>query len=134
MHTAIVLLALGLSIGVSAGALSDTADDFRLTELAAIRAEHSVSRFVGDCASAGCGSSPLGACARVPLSQPCSIVLDSETTLKACITDQGGVVVDAVIEWSPRVFLGIAPAVATVAADLGAFARSASEALRPCSP
>ena len=123
MHSAIVLLSLGLAVAVAGGSLVDHAELITSHNLGADRAERAASAFVGGCGSEGCDQSIVN-----------TTRLDG-TVLTGCVRQaEGGSVlqVDARVPWNPRVFTGLTPARGRVVVDLGGFSVPAIAVLNPC--
>lgn len=123
MHTAIVLLALGLAVAVASGSLADHAELITSHNLGADRAERAAASFIESCASGGCDESTVN-----------TTRLDG-TALTGCVTQANArsvLYVDARVPWTPRVFTGLTPARGSVIVDLGGFSEPASDRLSPC--
>ena len=123
MHTAIVLLSLGLAVAVTTGSLADHAELITNSNLAADRAERAAARFVDGCGSQGCDRSTVN-----------TTRLDG-TILSGCVDQTGGspvLRVDAGFAWQPRVFTNLTPATGAVAVELGGFGFSAAAVLGGC--
>ena len=123
MHTAIVLLSLGLAVAAATGALSDHGEFITNQNLAAARAERAAAVFVRSCGSEGCDPAIVD-----------STRLDG-TVLTGCVRQGEGrsvLQVDARLSWTPGVLTGLTPARGMVAVDLGGFSAPASAVLRPC--
>ena len=123
MHTAIVLLALGLAVAAATGSLADHAELIANRNLAADRAERAVDSFIHRCGSTGCNPQVVNADRA------------DGTVLSGCVYQSSGASVlrvDASIDWDPRVFTGLTPVTATAAVDLGGFGPSAAASLKRC--
>ena len=126
MHTAIVLLSLGMAVAVAAGSLADHAELITERNLAADRAERAAASFIEGCGSQGCDRTTINAEAGDR---------SEGTSLDSCVHSSGGAEVlrvRASVVWTPRVFTGLAPATATVAIDLGGFSAAANAVLDQC--
>lgn len=123
MHSAIVLLSLGLAVAVASGSLADHAELTTSHNLGADRADRAAVAFVSSCASDGCDRSIVN-----------TTRLDG-TVLAGCVRQvEAGffLQVDARVPWNPRVFTGLTPARGMVAVDLGGFSVPAIAVLNPC--
>ncbi len=123
MHTAIVLLSLGLAVAVATGALADHAELITNRNLAAERAERAAAAFVDACGSRGCEAAAVNSTRR------------RGTALSGCLSGDAAAAVlrvQATVAWSPRVFTGLAPAQAISVVDLGGFSASAATVLKRC--
>ncbi|MXW42372.1 MAG: hypothetical protein F4138_04440 [Acidimicrobiia bacterium] len=123
MHTAILLLALGMAVAVAAGSVSDHGELLTTRNLAAHRAERAAQTFVQGCASGGCQSGDV------------SQTTSQNIRLTGCIRQSGdstALMVEASLAWSPQVFMGLTPAKASTVVDLGGFAASAEAVLPQC--
>ncbi len=121
MHTAILLLALGMATALLAGSLSDHAELITNRNLAAQRAERATQAFIQGCSSDGC--------------QQVSQVLRSTTRLRGCIQSNSKsttLTVQADMPWKPRVLVGLTPATAITVVDITSFAASAAAVLPRC--
>ena len=123
MHSAIVLLSLGLAVAVASGSLADHAELITSRNLGAERAERAATDFVDSCASGGCDQTIVN-----------STRLDG-TVLSGCVRRAQGsalIRVDASVPWNPRVFTGLTPARGVLAIDLRGFGVPATAVLNPC--
>ncbi len=123
MHTAIVLLSLGLAVAVASGSLADHGELIANGNLAVYRAERASAVFIGECSSQGCDTNTVN-----------TTRLDG-TALSGCVQQAGGratLRVQARVPWNPRVFTGLTPATGTVAVDVGGFGVPIAAALGPC--
>ena len=123
MHSAIVLLSLGLAVALASGSLVDHAELITGNNLGADRAERAAAAFVDSCGSEGCDWSIVN-----------TTRLDG-TVLEGCArqTTGGSILqVDARVPWDPRVFAGLTPARSKVAVELGGFSAPAIAILAPC--
>lgn len=126
VHTAIVLLSLGMAVAVAAGSLADHAALITNRNLAADRAERAAASFIEGCSSQGCDRKTI--IAKVG-------DRSDQTVLESCVHSSGGAAVlrvGASVPWRPRVFTGLTPATATVAVDLGGFSALAIAVLDQC--
>ena len=122
MHTAIVLLSLGMAVAVATGSLADHANLITNRNLAADRAERAATLFVEGCTSRGCDRKTVNR-------------KGQGTELESCFHPTAGTTVlrvRASVPWTPRVFTGLTPATATVAVDLGGFSVPAMAVLDQC--
>ena len=123
MHSAIVLLSLGLAVAVASGSLADHAESITSRNMATDRAERVAAAFVGSCSSEGCDPSIVN-----------TARLDG-TVLAGCVNQaEGGSIleVNARIPWNPRVFTDLTPARGMVAIELGGFSVPAAAVLKSC--
>ena len=123
MHSAIVLLSLGLAVALVSSSLVDHAELITSHNLGAERAERAAAAFVDSCGSKGCDRGIVN-----------TTRLDG-TVLEGCVRHaKGGAVleVDARVPWNPQVFTGLTPARGKVAVDLGGFSAPAIAILNPC--
>ncbi len=123
MYTAIVLLALGIGIALTTGSLADHGELITNRNLAAVRAERAAARFIDTCGGRGCDSDTVN-----------TTRIDG-TALAGCVSRNAGssvLRVTARVAWTPRVLIGLTPATATVAVDLGGFAVPAAAVLERC--
>lgn len=123
MHSAIVLLSLGLAVAVASGSLADHATLITSHNLGADRAERAAAAFISSCSSGGCDRGIV------------NITRLDGTVLAGCVrqVEAGAFLqVDARVPWSPRVFTGLTPARGVVAVDLGGFSVPAIAVLDPC--
>lgn len=123
MYTPIVLLSLGLAVAVATGSLGDHAALITSHNLAAARAERAADAFIDSCGGRGCDTGAV------------NITRLDGTRLSGCILNTGGnpvLRVKGSVPWSPRVFVGLAPASAVTAVELEGFGAAAATVLTPC--
>ncbi|MCY4164332.1 MAG: hypothetical protein OXE93_09015 [bacterium] len=123
MHTAILLLSLGMAVALAAGSLGDHAELITSRNIAAQRSDLAAQAFVQGCASEGCQASDV------------QQVLADKTQLSGCISggpNSAVLQVQAALPWQPQVLVGLTPAKATTYVDLGGFTTSAMAVLPYC--
>ncbi|MCY3967041.1 MAG: hypothetical protein OXF21_00520 [bacterium] len=129
MHTAILLLSLGMAVALAAGSLGDHAELITSRNIAAQRSDLAAQAFVQGCASEGCQASDV----QQVLADKTQ--LSDKIQLSGCISggpNSAVLQVQAALPWQPQVLVGLTPAKATTYVDLGGFTTSAMAVLPYC--